>query len=280
MHEHDSEYVAIPHVLLRPMPWRVREHPERHARARVWLVREIAVELAAQHLAETLVHCQRAPLIVDALDGYRRATDKVVTALGLSHRRELLAQDDGPLSIRHDAGDILALAQLQPALLPMFAMATATLHIALEWPGYVGCLRDALASVLALAPGERWLLPGLRRWLQMRWYESLFIEDEPDEDAWHRRLRHAEIEAAALSREPGPFRRLNDHAPRDGGHVLEYSVKAWWALRVQGESQLEVARRWHAMQGRHATEKSVEECSCRRAVRTGVREIDTFVAVY
>jgi hypothetical protein len=90
------------------------------------LVREVLVALAAHHppILTELRRVTIAPLLVDAMDGYKGTADKAARALGLGHRRDLLTREDGPLAVRHDVGDVLALAQLEPEGLGEWAVAT------------------------------------------------------------------------------------------------------------------------------------------------------------
>jgi hypothetical protein len=96
-----DQTIAIPQELLRPLPFTIREHPERHARARVTLVREV---LVATHpsITAALTRVTSAPLLASALNSYTHAADKAAHALGLGLRRELFTPEDGPLSIRHE----------------------------------------------------------------------------------------------------------------------------------------------------------------------------------
>jgi hypothetical protein len=273
--------VAIPHVLVRPLPLRVREHPERSPHARVTLVREVLVALAAQHppILSALRHVTQAPFLAVALDGYARTAAKAAEGLGLAHRRDLLNQDDGLLSVRHDVGDLLALAQLEPARLEEWAIATGILHVVLDRAmSATGTIaRATLEQIAPLVPTIDWLVPALVRWTHLRIYEVLFgpfdvagalIERVPPE--W---------EEAAVGRAAGPSRSLFARAPKDSGHALAYLTTAWWAVRVVQESVNDVARRWHTSQQSraHAEAKSVEECSCRRTVRRGITEVSALL---
>jgi hypothetical protein len=177
-----DQTIAIPQGLLRPLPLTIREHPERHARARVTLVREVLVALAANHppITAPLKRVTSAPLLASALNSYTHAADEAAHALGLGHRRELFTPDDGPLSIRHDVGDILALAQLDPARLNDWAVATGLLHIALDHTD-VSPVRQAITTIGPLAPSASWLVPALVRWAHLRIYEVVIERAVPPE---------------------------------------------------------------------------------------------------
>src|SRR5947199_54493 len=98
------ESVLIPRVFLRPLPLRVSEHPERSARAKVTLVREMLVGLSVNHppIMTAIQTVTEAPWLGVTIDGYRRAADKAATVVGLANHRELLTREDGPLSVRFD----------------------------------------------------------------------------------------------------------------------------------------------------------------------------------
>jgi hypothetical protein len=292
----DVDAVAIPSVLLRPLPLRVREYPERSARDRVTLVRGILVACAAEYapILAALRAMNSAPLLIDAMNGYARAADKAVSVLGLTHRRELLATDDGPLPLRHDLGDVLALAQLQPATLESWAVATAVLYVALERaPGGLE-LHQTLTAIPALVPMLNWLDPALRRWAHLRLYEVLFGPFDMGQGPVARVPEEFETMAVLQAAVALP-RPLFERSPRkDRAHTLAYQAKAWWAVKIVGQTYRDVARRWHeklqpdahvkahALEspegpGRRAARGHADDCACRRIVRDGVKEVDALL---
>jgi hypothetical protein len=185
----DVECIQVPSGLLRPLPLHVREHPERSKHVRVTLVRETLVALAPKRskgiLAEIRGVTTAAPL-VDAIGGYTRAGDKAARALGLTHRRDLLVRDDGPLPLKHDVNHLIDLAKIEPALLTEWATATGFLHVALERSSYTASLRAAVAQVAPLAPYAAWLVPSLVRYAHVRIYEVLFGPSRPESAAYSR----------------------------------------------------------------------------------------------
>jgi hypothetical protein len=292
----DVDAVAIPSVLLQPLPFRVREYPERSASDRATLVRSIVVGCAAEYapILAALRAMNRAPLLLDAMNEYTRAADHAARVLGLPHRRDLRAADDGPLPLRHDRGDIIALAQLEPGTLERWAVATAILSVVLERaPGAVE-LRQALTAIPALVPLRDWLGPALHRWAHLRLYEVLFGPFDVGQGPVARVPE--ELEALAVLQDAVPLPRpLFERRPRnDRAHTLAYQAKAWWAIKIVGQPYRDVARRWHeALQpdphvqahalespegrGRRAGRGHADDCACRRIVRDGVKEVDALL---
>jgi hypothetical protein len=282
--------VAIPHVLVRPLPLRVREHPERSGRTRVTLARETLVALATSETAPTpgqapilaaLLHIGDAPLLLDAMNSYMRATDKAAGTLGLAHRRDLLAREDGPLPVWHDLGDVVALAHLEPATLESWGTATERLHIALERPAAAATLRATLESIPPLSSTIGWLVPALLRWVHVRIYDALLAPFEAETGGSLVDRVPLEWEEAAVMQTPGTPRVPLDRAPMgDRAHTLTYQVKAWWAVKIEHQTIRDVARRWHThLQPRsHADERDIEECGCRVIVKRGVRQVSALFA--
>jgi hypothetical protein len=283
----DVERIEVPSGLLRPLALHVREHPERSRRVRVTLVREAIVSLAPERCPPILAEIRRvtsAPLLVDAISSYTRAADKAARALGLAHRRELLARDDGPLPLKYDVEDIVALAKLEPALLTEWATAAAVLHVALERSANAASLRAVVAGLTPLAPFATWLVPSLLRWAHLRIYELLFGPFEGRHGALFTMQDRVppEWEAAAVTQTPGPPRSLFDKAiPTEGdAAVLAYKVKAWWGVRVEHDTVRDVAARWHAtMTGKRHVEQSaldsatLQTCGCLQTVKKGITEV-------
>lgn len=269
------------------MPLSIREHPERGRRVRVTLVREALVALAVGFCPEIRAEIARvtsAPLLVDALNSYRRAAEKAASALGLAHHRELLSKNDGPLAIRYDMEDIVALAKLEPAMLTGWATAAAVLHVALERSAYAGGLRAVVGQLPPLASMAPWLVPSLVRWAHVRVYEILF---GPFEQRGERVVMISdgvppEWEEAAVMRTPGRPRSLFDKAiPSEDESTLAYKVKAWWGVRIERESLGVIARRWHAKMpdAQHRKKAAadnlvVKDCGCLAVVKKGIKEVD------
>jgi hypothetical protein len=94
--------VVLRRSLIVPLPWRIREHPERHRAPRGTLVREAIVALAVRYppILETLQRIQHVEPLQAALRAYAHAADMVVDLLGLTHRRDLLLRDDLPMRCR------------------------------------------------------------------------------------------------------------------------------------------------------------------------------------
>jgi hypothetical protein len=301
----DRAEVVIRRSLIVPLPWRVREHPERHRTARGTLVHEALVDAAVHHLPilDTLRRIQRLERLQAALQAYAQAADLSVEVLGLEHRRDLLAADGLPMPTQLDLADVVALAQLAPDRLDALAVASAVLHVTLDLPLYATSVRASLDRIPALRPTMPWLVPSLLRWLHVRYYEALYgpfpsaegkrevpahqptgvvrrREQEPD--PWQ---VPPEWEEVAVVRAPGPRRRLADRAPsRDGQFTLLQQTRAWWAVQVEETAQREVARRWHRTQtdkahrAKHGDDTDVADCGCFKIVRTGVREVSRLIA--
>jgi hypothetical protein len=270
--------VTIRRSLIVPAPWRVREHPERHRTARGTLIRETLVELAVHHapILETLRKIQRLDRLQAALTAYARAADAAAAGLGLEHRRDLRAHDGLPMPTRLDLGDVVALAQLKPDTLEDLAVAAAVIHVTLDLPLYATAVRASLERIPALRPTVAWLVPSLLRWLHVRCYEALY---GPFSTADGERARvPLDWEELAVMRAPGPRRRLTDRPPQEP-YTLAYQVKAWWAVRVNGETARETARRWHARvmdkphRDKHGRDADVADCGCFKVVRDGVKEV-------
>lgn len=109
----EPDDVVIRRSLIVPLPWRIREHPERHRDPRGALVREAVVALAVRYppILETLQRIQHVEPLQAALRAYAHAADTVVDLLGLTHRRELLRHDDLPMPTQIDLGEVVALAR-------------------------------------------------------------------------------------------------------------------------------------------------------------------------
>lgn len=205
--------VVVRRALVVPLPWRIREHPERHRTARGTLIRETLVALAVHHapILDTLQRIERVERLQEALDAFARAAGLAAQELGFAHRRELLADDGVPLPTRLDLGDVVALGQLQPGALEALAVSTAALHLVLDLPLYAASVRASLERIPALRATTSWLVPSLLRWLHVRLYEWLFGPfptaegDSPGVPL--------DWEEAAVARARGPRRRLHDHAP-------------------------------------------------------------------
>jgi hypothetical protein len=278
----ESSDVVVRRVLLLPLPWRtIREHPERHATARGTLVREALVPFVAAHppALASLQRLHRVERLHHALGLFMQASDAAARALGLDHRRALLAQDGRPLPVSFDLDLVVALGRLAPLETEALALATTALHTALDLPLYATTIRAAIGRLPALRPAEPWLAPALLRWWHVRLYELLFGPFEPPDPQDDPRRVPPEWEERVVVEAPGPRRRGADWRPSDP-YLLAYLVKAWWGVHVEGESEREIARRWHARipEAAHrrdygANDAEARDCGCRKVVMRGLKEV-------
>jgi hypothetical protein len=233
-------------------------------------------------ILETLRRIQQVERLQAALSAYTQATDAAAHALGLEHRRDLLAADGLPMPTRLDLGDVVALGQLEPSALEMLSVAAAVMHVTLDLPLYAASVKACIERVPALRPAAAWLVPSLLRWLHVRWYEILFGPFPGTEGASAR--VPPEGEDAAVRGAAGPRRRLADWTPSaDDAWTLGFKVKAWWAIRIVGQTQGDVTRRWHATittaehRRKYADDPDAKECGCKRAVSRGVKEVSALL---